>query len=112
MRRWIGQLGSQGMLDLVAVKRADNAAQNPVYNYTDYYDRLEALIHLIIDEKDCCSLESLAVNGKDLMALGLQGSAIGQMLQRLLCDVMDGRLPNERERLLRSVQRRLEKQSD
>ncbi|MBP0963176.1 MAG: HD domain-containing protein, partial [Oscillospiraceae bacterium] len=112
LRRWIGRLGPQGMLDLVAIKRADNAAQNPVYNYTGYYDQLEGLIRLIIEEKDCCNLEGLAVNGNDLMALGLQGSAIGQMLQRLLDDVMDGRLPNQKERLLHSVQRRLEKQSN
>jgi len=111
VRRWVGRLGPQGMLDLVAVKRADNGAQNPVYNYTEYYDSLEALIRSIIEDGDCCSLGQLAVNGSDLIALGLQGNAIGEMLQRLLCDVMDGRLPNQRERLLRSVSRRLEKQS-
>ncbi|MBR5558989.1 MAG: HD domain-containing protein [Oscillospiraceae bacterium] len=111
VRRWFGRLGPRGMLDLLALKRADNGAQNPIYNYTEYYDDLEALIGSIIDDGDCCCLSQLAVNGSDLMALGLKGSAIGEMLQRLLCDVMDGRLPNQRERLLRSVERRLEKQS-
>jgi tRNA nucleotidyltransferase (CCA-adding enzyme) len=109
VRRWVGLLGPQGMLDLVALKRADNAAQNPVYDHTPYYDQLEALVNLIIEEKDCCTIDRLAVNGSDLLALGLQGSAIGNTLKRLLTDVMDGRLPNDRERLLHSVSRSLEK---
>ena len=112
IRRWVGLLGPQGMLDLVALKRADNAAQNPIYDYTPYYDQLEQLVRLVIDQNDCCSLAQLAVNGSDLLALGLQGSAVGQMLERLLTDVMDGRLPNNRERLLHSVGRRLEKQNN
>ncbi len=110
VHRWIARLGPQGMLDLVTLKRADNAAQNPVYNYTEYYDRLEELVRSILEQGDCCSLAQLAVDGRDMMSLGLRGSDIGLMLQRLLTDVMDGRLPNQKERLMRSAIRRLEKQ--
>lgn len=109
LRRWVARLGPGGVLDLVSLKRADNAAQNPVYNYTEYYDDLEALFRRITDEGDCCSLEELAINGRDIMALGISGSGIGQMLQRILADVMDGRLSNDRDILLRSAARRAEK---
>lgn len=109
LRRWVARLGPQGLLDLITLKRADNAAQSPAFDHTEYYDRVEALARQIIDEGDCCTLAQLAVDGRDLLALGLRGSAIGELLSALLADVMDGRLPNEKERLLRSVQRRLEK---
>ena len=46
------------------------------------------------------SLKDLAVNGHDLMALGFSGKAIGEMLNRLLENVLDEELPNEREPLL------------
>ena len=109
LRRWVAKLGPQGVLDLVSLKRADNAAQNPVYNYTEYYDDLEALLRRIIDDGDCCTLAQLAIDGRDILALGVSGSGIGQMLERILADVVDGRLPNHREILLRSAARRAEK---
>ncbi len=112
LRRWVARLGPQGLLDLITLKRADNAAQSPAFDHTEYYDQLEALARQIIAEGDCCTLAQLAVDGRDLLALGLQGSQIGTMLAALLADVMDDRLPNDRQRLLHSVQRRLQKKSD
>ena len=51
--------------------------------------------------KDACfSLKQLAVNGRDMAALGLEGPAIGQMLQTLLEAVMDGAADNDRDALL------------
>jgi len=40
------------------------------------------------------------VNGHDALNAGLRGAAIGQTLNRLLEDVVEGRLPNRREVLL------------
>ena len=51
-------------------------------------------------EEVCFTLRDLAVDGRDLMALGLQGRAIGQTLDALLARVAEGELPNEKEILL------------
>ena len=48
----------------------------------------------------CLSLKDLAVNGSDLMALGFSGRAIGTCLNALLGEVLEQRLPNERQALL------------
>ena len=57
-----------------------------------------ALEHLI--ETDACvTVAQLAVNGRDLTALGIKGPAVGRTLERLLTDVIDG-APNDREALL------------
>ena len=50
-------------------------------------------------EHPCFTLKDLAVNGNDLKAFGLKGPALGNALQQLLEAVMDGRVPNEKERL-------------
>ena len=111
IRRWLARMGPQGLLDLMAVKRADNAAQSPQFCRREQYDREEALCRAVIEDGDCYRLAQLAVNGQDLMALGLQGPDIGLMLHRLLTDVMDDRLPNQREALLRSAAKRVEKRA-
>ena len=49
------------------------------------------------------SLRQLAVNGRDLLAMGLSGPAVGQTLRELLNAVLDGALPNERQTLLAAV---------
>ena len=45
-----------------------------------------------------------AVNGADLMDIGIPaGPGVGATLQMLLTAVMEGKLPNEREALLKAV---------
>lgn len=54
----------------------------------------------LLAEGACLSVQQLAVSGKDLMALGLKGPAVGRALVDLLEQVTEERLPNEREVLL------------
>jgi tRNA nucleotidyltransferase (CCA-adding enzyme) len=49
------------------------------------------------------SLKQLAINGHDLMALGLHGKAIQRTLNRLLDGVITEQYPNSRERLLQEA---------
>ena len=54
-----------------------------------------------IGEKGVCfTLSQLAVRGSDLLALGIQGRDVGDVLQALLTEVVWYRLPNEKETLL------------
>ena len=47
------------------------------------------------------TLKTLAVKGKDLIALGIApGKQVGALLNRLLSMVLAGELPNDREALL------------
>ena len=48
-------------------------------------------------------MKQLAVNGRDAMALGIKGPAIGRALEKLLDAVVNGELPNERETLLQNM---------
>ena len=63
-----------------------------------------ALLRTISQREGELSRETLAVSGRDLMALGMApGPALGQTLNGLLARVLAGELPNERSALLDSV---------
>ena len=54
----------------------------------------------VLRSGECFSLRQLAVSGDDLSALGLQGPALGEMLNFLLDYVIDYPDNNRRELLL------------
>ena len=54
---------------------------------------------------DCVSLQELAVDGRKLQAMGLQGPEIGRTLESLLDDVLEDRLANEETTLLDAAKR-------
>ena len=97
----VHRLGEGTLRRLLAVKRADNLAQHPAYRgRLAEIDKEEALLDGLLAKQACFSLRELAVNGNDLLALGLSGPAVGRTLEALLTQVLDGALPNEREALL------------
>ena len=58
----------------------------------------------LLAENACLRVKDLAVGGADLLALGIpQGKQIGKILHMLLEQVLDDKLPNEREVLLHAV---------
>ncbi len=57
-------------------------------------------LRAVLKSGDCFSLRQLAVTGDDLIALGLQGRAVGEMLDFLLEYVIDFPENNRRELLL------------
>ena len=106
IRRAMNQLGVEGLRQLCAVKRADNLAQHPDYRGRQReIDRGEAIMEELLQKDACFSLKQLAVNGQDMMTLGLQGPAIGKALQALLDAVMDGAVENDRDALLSLAQK-------
>ena len=102
LRRRMGKFGIDGAKRLLALQRADFCSKG-TGETTDVFDRTAALIEEILAENSCLQIGNLAVNGHDLMALGLQGKQIGSCLQTLLEQVLDEKLPNETEALLQAV---------
>ena len=107
LRRALRALGEEDLRRLIAVKRADNLAQAPEFRDTQAeIDRAETIMEKLLVENACVSLKQLAVNGRDLMELGLSGPTVGQTLSELLDAVVDGKLPNERSALLEWIRKR------
>ena len=55
----------------------------------------------IVNTEQCFTIKDLAVNGNDIMSLGLPSCpAVGKVLKHLLDKVLDEELENERKALM------------
>lgn len=111
VKRLMQRINDADILRLLEIKRCDRLAH--AENFQELSPDL-ALIPFVIDEirtEDAClSLRTLAVDGADLMELGIpEGKMIGQMLHILLDEVIDERLLNEKNALLQAAKERLKK---
>ena len=102
VRRALHALGEEALRQLIEVKRADNWAQHPDCRefMQQQIDWAEEIMERLLEKESCFRVAQLAVNGRDLLALGLQGSQIGTALDAALEQVLEGALPNEKESLL------------
>ena len=102
--RALRQLGEEALRQLLLVKRADASACHPDYAWqTQALDAVEAVLESLLAEDACFTLRHLAVDGRDMMTLGLRGREIGETLDALLTQVVEGTLPNEKDALLQWV---------
>lgn len=106
--RALRRLGEDTLRQLIDLKRADNGAQSEVYRSRSVeMDKAESILNGLLARESCFSLKQLAVNGRDMMALGLQGAAVGEMLNTLLDAVVDGAAVNEKDALLTLARQRM-----
>lgn len=106
IRRLLNKLGEKQMRALFRVQRADTLAQSEYLREEKLrlLDIAEEQTEQIVREKQCVTLRQLAVNGRDLIDLGVRdGRTIGRLLERLLELVMDEELPNEKAALLQAA---------
>ncbi|WP_251198373.1 CCA tRNA nucleotidyltransferase [Anaerotardibacter muris] len=87
---------------LCDLMRADSLAQAPEYHSrVKITDELEALFEEMLADDEVFGLKDLAITGADLIAAGFpQGKQIGDALEAALEEVIEERLPNEKEALL------------
>lgn len=108
MRRALNRLGEDIFPELFAVKEADMEAQS-VYQREEKQTELFVMrkdYEAVLKSKACVSLKDLAVNGKDLIAAGAApGKGLGEMLQKLLEEVLEEPERNTREYLLGRVKK-------
>ena len=100
IKKRINRMGKDCFFDLIKIKRADNLAQNPNKVRLDIIDEIEKIATDIVNE-DCFTLGSLKINGGDLIKNGFKpGKQLGNILNTLLEEVMEEKIPNEKEALL------------
>lgn len=102
LRRRLNQFGEAAFRQLLLVQRADAMAKGtePPELTESRSRQLFSALEELLAQQPCVSLKDLAVNGRDLMALGYSGRMVGEQLQALLNAVMDEKLPNDRDALL------------
>lgn len=101
--RWLRKIGEADLRDLLAIKIADNLGQHPRYLRVDRFKATLASLDALLKKQPCFDRSGLALKGGDLLALGMQGPEIGATLDRMVEAVIEGRLPNEKEALLKHL---------
>ena len=98
LRRQIRRLGFDAMEKLLDLQEADMTSKGTGEEEgRNFFPQIRALLMQIRAEEDVLAVKDLAVNGNDLLALGLRGKQIGQALDIVLGAVIDERLENEKE---------------
>lgn len=91
----------------IEVEKADNSAQNPDMVYGRFVDlgKIEKLYEKLKKKDDLClKLSDLDISGSDVISCGVKaGPKVGEVLEALLEEVTEKRLPNEKEALVEFV---------
>lgn len=111
VKRLMQRLCDEDILRLLEIKRCDRLAHAKDFQeLSPDLAQVPSVIAEIRAEDACLSLRTLAIDGADLMAIGIpEGKQIGQMLHMLLDEVIEERLPNEKSALLQAAKERLKK---
>jgi tRNA nucleotidyltransferase (CCA-adding enzyme) len=89
-RTLVHEFGLDAMQDIFTLKKA----------FGERVEQAERFLEEIGAKDLCCQVNQLAVSGKDLLELGIQGKAVGETLNTLLFAVMKDKVPNEKSALL------------
>ena len=106
IRRWLNRLGPEAFFQLLEVKRADNMGQVPekVKDRLAELDGIRVKAEQILAEGQCLTLKDLAVDGRDVIAAGIEpGPEVGRVLEELLERVLSGEIPNSQSILLELI---------
>ncbi|AXU54265.1 TPA: CCA tRNA nucleotidyltransferase [Clostridioides difficile] len=101
IKKLLNKLEDVGLFeDLIKVNWADTLAKNPKYAKQKILNLIECEKEFkhIINQKECFNLKDLAINGKDLISIGIKpGKDIGHILNKMLEIVINNPELNEKE---------------
>ena len=101
LRRRVGKFGMETVRQMVALQQADRIGTGTDLDSLPCFEEMENILDQLEAEASCLQLKDLAVDGNDLMALGIApGPQLGQYLNRLFEMVLEESVPNEKEALL------------
>ncbi len=107
LRRWLSRLGEDALEQLLVLQEGDLRSKGvEEAEALRQFVEIRELLLQIRGENGCLCLKDLAVNGHDLMALGITGPEIGKTLHRLLELVMEEKTANEKDALLKAARER------
>ncbi len=110
VRKAANKIGVDIMEMLFEVKKADILAKNPliIENRLLILDEVVQVYNQVKSDNDCINLNQLAINGKDLIEIGIKpGILIGNILNDLLQKVLEEPKLNKKEILIEEVKQQL-----
>lgn len=101
MRRRLMKYGEETLRQLIDLSRGDVLGQGvDVKKRLDELDEAERILNEILSQETCLSLKSMAINGSDLAEFGIEcGKIMGEILNKLLEEINDEMIENNRDAL-------------
>ena len=112
VRSMISRIGEDLFPDLFTIGDADLLAQSDYFKAEkeEKQQLLKEMYREIIEQGDCLSIKNLAVSGNDLIEHGMKpGKELGQVLQKMLEDVLKHPSSNNKEYLLNHLNKYVER---
>lgn len=106
VKRWLNKVGIEQFLRLLDIRIADILAhtEGTQESRIEKYTGVREIAEQIIAEEQCFTLKDLAINGTDILSAGVpEGREVGLILNKLLEQVIDGEIQNNREVLMNYV---------
>ena len=104
VRRKLAVHGEEMFRDLIAVKKADCIGQGTAPGNLTQLLNTEQLLEQVLEEQSCLTRRDLALNGYDLIEMGIHGEAIGTYLAAMLNYVLDDPSRNTKQQLTAFLQ--------
>ena len=111
VRRAIRSMGEAQFSRLLAVQLADTMTHSELAysNRLQEYIDLSCVYNTILEKDKALTVRDLDISGKDVINAGVpEGPAVGKLLNALLLEVTEGKLPNRKDVLLAYVKVRVQ----
>ncbi|NLP14171.1 MAG: CCA tRNA nucleotidyltransferase [Clostridium sp.] len=108
VRKAVSMMGEDIFWDLLKVQEANKSGQNPKYfdERSGILKKIREIYYDIKKNNHCLTIKDLAINGDDLLALGVeQDRKIGVILKKLLNAVLENPELNTKEKLIGLVEK-------
>ena len=115
VKRWLNKIGEEQLFRLLDIRMADILAhaEGTQASRIERCVAVRSIAEDVIASEQCFKLKDLAVNGNDLMDIGIpKGREIGNTLNLLLDMVISGDVQNEKDELLSLVRMKNKEKSD
>lgn len=100
LKKLISQVGKDNLTDLYDLQKADILGSAPPFDFSSL-DKMQTEIEQTLSENLPLTIHDLAINGQDLIEIGISpGPAMGKLLQHLLEVVLEDPQKNDRTTLL------------
>lgn len=111
VKKYLNKFGEAQLRRLLDLQFCDVMAHSLLYSKELLWNlfRVEEILNQVITEEKCFSIKDLAINGKDIIELGVpEGPEVGKWLKYALEEVIDDRLANDKEDILNDIKAKLE----
>lgn len=100
LKKLISQVGEDKLPDLYDLQKADILGSAPPFDFSSL-DKMQTEIEKILSDDPPLTIHDLAINGRDLIEIGMApGPDMGKLLQHLLEVVLEDPQKNDRTTLL------------